>query len=105
MNFKVLIHPKAFEKVPVDHRDQIKEALGELKDPLLGENKKEVKGSHKTVYRLHVGDFRVLYEINFERRAVLVFNELIPKLKIASLNPVFRVINQVSYHGNNPENS
>jgi len=74
MIFKVLIHPKAFEKIPVDRRDQIKEALRELKDPLPGGNKKEVKGSHKTVYRLLVGDFRILYEIDFERSEVLVFN-------------------------------
>lgn len=74
MTFKVLIHPKVFEKVPVDRRDQIKEGLRELKDPLPGGNKKEVKGSHKTVYRLRVGDFRILYEIDFERSEVLVFN-------------------------------
>jgi mRNA-degrading endonuclease RelE of RelBE toxin-antitoxin system len=74
MTFKVLIHPKVFEKVPVDRRDQIKEALRELKDPLPGGNKKEVKGSHKTVYRLRVSDFRILYEIDFERSEVLVFN-------------------------------
>ena len=74
MTFKVLIHPKVFEKVPVDRRDQVKEALRELKDPLPGGNKKEVKGSHKTVYRLRVGDFRILYEIDFEQSEVLVFN-------------------------------
>ena len=74
MTFKVLIHPKVFEKVPVDRRDQIKVALRELKDPLPRGNKKEVKGSHKTVYRLRVGDFRILYEIDFERSEVLVFN-------------------------------
>lgn len=74
MTFKVLIHPKVLEKVPADRRDQVKEALRELKDPLPGGNKKEVKGSHKTVYRLRVGDFRILYEIDFERSEVLVFN-------------------------------
>ncbi|MGB9938845.1 type II toxin-antitoxin system RelE family toxin [Methanosarcina sp.] len=74
MTFKVLIHPKVFEKVPIDRRDQIKEALQELKDPFPGGNKKEVKGSNKTVYRLRVGDFRILYEIDFERSEVLVFN-------------------------------
>lgn len=72
MNFKVLLHPKVFEKVPVDRRDQLKEALRELKDPLPGGNKKEVKWSHKTVYRLRVGDFRILYEIDFERGEVLI---------------------------------
>jgi Cytotoxic translational repressor of toxin-antitoxin stability system len=41
---------------------------------LPGKNKKEVKGSHKTAYRLRVGDFRILYEIAFERSEVLVFN-------------------------------
>nr|WP_288925251.1 type II toxin-antitoxin system RelE/ParE family toxin [uncultured Aminobacterium sp.] len=74
MTFKVLIHPKVFENVPVDRRDQIKEALRGLKDPFPGGNKKEVKGSHKTVYRLRAGDFRILYEIDFERSEVLVFN-------------------------------
>lgn len=74
MTFKVLIHPKVFENVPADRRDQIKEALRELKDPLPGGNKKEVKGSHKTVYWLRVGDFPILYEIDFERSEVLVFN-------------------------------
>jgi len=34
-----------------------------------------------------------------------LINELIPKLKIASLNPVFRIINQLSDHENNLENS
>jgi mRNA-degrading endonuclease RelE of RelBE toxin-antitoxin system len=74
MTFKVLIHPKVFEKVPADRRDQIKDGLRELKDPLPGGNKKEIKGSHKTVYRLRIGDFRIIYEIDFERSEVLVFN-------------------------------
>jgi mRNA interferase RelE/StbE len=76
MTFKVLIHPKVFEKIPAERRDQIKEALKELKDPLPGGNKKEVKGSSKTVYRLRVGDFRILYDIDFDRKEVLVFNIL-----------------------------
>jgi len=74
MSFKVLIHPKVFEIVPVDRRNRIKEALLELKDPLPEGNKKEVKGSHKTIYRLRSGEFRILYEIDFERSEVLVFN-------------------------------
>jgi mRNA interferase RelE/StbE len=41
---------------------------------LPGGSKKEVKGSHKTVYRPRVGDFRILYEIDFEQSEVLVFN-------------------------------
>jgi hypothetical protein len=35
----------------------------------------------------------------------ILYYEPIPKLKIDSLNPVFRIINQVSDHENNPENS
>jgi hypothetical protein len=35
----------------------------------------------------------------------MVVYELIPKLKIATQNPVFQIINQVSDHGSNPENS
>lgn len=76
MTFKVLIHPKIFNKIPIERRDQIKEALKELKDPLPGGNKKEVKGSTKTVYRLRVSDFRILYEIDFNQKEVLVFNIL-----------------------------
>lgn len=68
MTFKVLLHPKIFEKIPAERRDQIKEALKELKNPLRGGNKKEVKGSTKMVYRLWVGDFRILYDIDFDRK-------------------------------------
>jgi mRNA-degrading endonuclease RelE of RelBE toxin-antitoxin system len=76
MTFKVLMHPKIFDKIPAERREQIKEALKELKDPLPGGNKKEVKGNIKTVYRLRVGDFRILYDIDFNRKEVLVFNIL-----------------------------
>lgn len=47
MTFKVLFHPRVFDKIPAEMRDQIKEALKELKDPLPGGNKKEVKGIQK----------------------------------------------------------
>jgi mRNA interferase RelE/StbE len=40
MTFKVLMHPKIFDKIPAERREQIKEALKELKDPLPGGNKK-----------------------------------------------------------------
>jgi mRNA-degrading endonuclease RelE of RelBE toxin-antitoxin system len=43
---------------------------------LPGGNKKEVKGSTNTVYRLRVGSFRILYDIDFKRKEVLVFNIL-----------------------------
>jgi hypothetical protein len=32
--------------------------------------------STKTVYRLRVGDLRILYDIDFDRKEVLVFNIL-----------------------------
>ena len=35
--------------------------------------------------------------------SIELLNEPIPKLKIASLNPVFRIINRVSNHENNPK--
>jgi mRNA-degrading endonuclease RelE of RelBE toxin-antitoxin system len=76
MTFKVLIHPGIFDKIPAERKGRIKEALKELKDPLPGGNKKEVKGSTKTVYRLRVGSFRILYDIDFKRKEVLVFNIL-----------------------------
>jgi mRNA interferase RelE/StbE len=76
MTFKVLIHPRIFEKIPAERRDQIKKGLKELKDPLPGGNKKEVKGNTKTVYRLRAGDFRILYDIDFDRKEVYVFNIL-----------------------------
>jgi mRNA-degrading endonuclease RelE of RelBE toxin-antitoxin system len=65
MTFKVLIHPRVFDKISAQRRDQIKEALKELKDPLPGGNKKEVKGSSKIVYQLRVGDFRAVYSSYF----------------------------------------
>jgi mRNA interferase RelE/StbE len=76
MTFKVLIHLRIFEKIPAERRDQIKKGLKELKNPLPSGNKKEVKGSTKTVYRLRAGDFRILYDIDFDRKEVYVFNIL-----------------------------
>ena len=53
------------------------------------------------MYRFHLETDNIrLTELKDKIR---IINEPIPKLKIASLNPVFRVINQVSNHENNPK--
>jgi hypothetical protein len=48
------------------------------------------------------GFLRLPAEYGFNDSSPLI-NEPIPKLKIASLNPVFRIINRVSNHENNPK--
>lgn len=61
MTFEVFVYPIIFDRVPAERRDKIKKALLDLEDPLPGGNKKEIKGSMKTYYRLRVGECRILY--------------------------------------------
>lgn len=62
--------------VPAERRGPIKEVLKELKDPLPGGRTKKVKGHVKEAYRLWVGDFRIMYKIDFEKKEVYVFDIL-----------------------------
>jgi mRNA interferase RelE/StbE len=76
MNFKILIHPKIFDRIPAERRDQIKEALKELKDPLPGSNKSKIEGYKEEIYRLRIGNYRAMYRVNFEKKEVYVYEIL-----------------------------
>lgn len=76
MTFKVLIDSDIFCNIPAERRSQFKEALKELENPLPGGRKKKVKGHVKGAYRLRVGDFRIMYKIDFETKEVYVFDIL-----------------------------
>ena len=72
MSYKVFLHPKAarfLEKADAPGSDRIRQGLREL------ENSPEKKGEHLTrspFWRLKVGDYRAIYEIDNERNAVIV---------------------------------
>lgn len=76
MTFKVLVYPKVFDKVPTSRRDQIKEALKELKDPLAGGNKCKIEGYEEEIYRLRIGNCRAMYRVSFEKNEVYVYEIL-----------------------------
>jgi mRNA-degrading endonuclease RelE of RelBE toxin-antitoxin system len=78
MSFDVLVLPELFDQIPAERKEQIKSALKELNDPFPGSsgNKKEIKGSRKVAYRLRVGNFRIFYNIDIDRKEVYVFDIL-----------------------------
>jgi mRNA interferase RelE/StbE len=76
MNFKILIHPKIFDRIPAERRDRIKEAVKELKDPLPGSNKSKIEGYKEEIYRLRIGNYRAMYRVNFEKKEVYVYEIL-----------------------------
>jgi mRNA interferase RelE/StbE len=76
MKFKLLIHPKAFDDIPLNRKNQIKEALKELEDPQPGGNKCRIKGYSEGIYRLRIGNYRAMYRIDLESKEVLVYEIL-----------------------------
>lgn len=72
MTFKVLLHPKAarfLRRVDSSIRDQIRQHLREL------EVSPENKGEHlknSTFWRLRIGDYRAIYEIDNEKSIVII---------------------------------
>jgi len=63
-----------------DHR-RIREALEQLTDaigrgiiPFTSLDVRKLRGKWEGYFRLRVGDFRVIFAIDVERKAVLVFN-------------------------------
>ena len=71
MSFKVLLHPKAarfLEKLDAFPKDRIRQSLRELEDsPEKGEHLK-----HSPFWRLRIGDYRAIYEIDKEGGPVIV---------------------------------
>ncbi|TGC06966.1 type II toxin-antitoxin system RelE family toxin [Methanolobus halotolerans] len=79
MNFKVLVLPELFTKLPLEVKENIKSSLKELNVPFPGTgrgNKKEIKGADDVAYRLRVGSYRIFYRIDRENHRVYVFDIL-----------------------------
>ena len=72
MSFKVFLHPKAarsLAKLEVALRSRIKEALNELEDS------PQTRGEQirpSDFWRLRIGDYRAIYEIDRETHRVIV---------------------------------
>ena len=73
MNYEVLIHRKAqdyLQQLPSTIRTRIKNALTELEeDPITSRPKADIKKlsgtkGRKHAYRLRVGDYRVVYDVD-----------------------------------------
>jgi len=72
LTYRVLLHPKAdryLNKVDLHLRRRIRDSLRELEEfPL--ERGERLK--YSSFWRLRVGDHRVIYEVNDEKREVIV---------------------------------
>jgi len=72
VSYRVLLHPRAarfLEKADASVRDQVKQSLRDL------ENSPERKGErlkHSQFWRVRVGDYRAIYEIDEERKMVII---------------------------------
>ncbi len=75
--YKLLIEIGVLERInvlPGKEASNIKNRLGNLKSNPFpdGHDKKEIKGTRKTAYRLRVGGYRLFYIIDVETRTVKV---------------------------------
>lgn len=75
--FKLLIEISLLQRInsyPKKESDNFKEKLKSLeKNPYPdGNDKKEIKGTKKTVYRLRTGNFRFFYIIDLENKIVKI---------------------------------
>ncbi|WP_084063744.1 type II toxin-antitoxin system RelE family toxin [Geoglobus acetivorans] len=73
----MIVHPKVAKSVkelPESHRVKFSEFLDALKDnpvPFRKFDIKKLKG-HQDRYRVRLGDFRLIYQIDREERVILV---------------------------------
>ena len=77
--FKVLILPELLRDLPPDREEEIKRSIKELIDPYPGQgrgDKKIIKGSTDSAYRLRVGSYRIFYRIEKSELKVYVFDIL-----------------------------
>jgi len=73
MSYAVFLHPKVVKflrKLPKNDVSRIKTRLNDLRESY---SVKAVKLSGSDVYRIRVGDYRVLYTIDDSKRVVVVF--------------------------------
>ncbi len=79
MNWKIEIKPtaeKSYRKVDKKTRSRIKEALLKLEEsnnPFLHENVRALTGELKGDFRLRVGDWRVLFTPDRERKVIYIY--------------------------------
>lgn len=71
MTYQVLLHPSAakeLEKIDIRERARILERLRELRDdPKIGKTLR-----HSSFWSLRTGDYRAIYEMDWESRRVIV---------------------------------
>ena len=78
MRYKTLLHPKAareFKALPPHFKERLKNQIHLLEEKLDREDLdiRYLKGTHDPrLYRLRVGDYRVIYRIDNEREEILV---------------------------------
>ncbi len=73
MNYELLIEKaaqRALQRVPQPDRDRVIEAIRTLSDEPRPPGAKKLKG--REAWRIRIGDYRVIYEINDGRRQLLV---------------------------------
>lgn len=72
MSYSVLLHPKAAEflrKLDEDLKDRIRKALKELKE---SPEKKGERLQSTRFFRIRIGDYRAIYQIDRNERKVIV---------------------------------
>lgn len=73
MTYEVYLHPevlKFLKKLPKEDVERIKEKLYELKNP---HSVKTVKIKGRKAFRVRVGDYRIIYTIDEDKKVVVVF--------------------------------
>jgi mRNA interferase RelE/StbE len=73
VNFRVLIERpalKALSKIPLDHRDRIIDAIRGLGEDPRPAGAKKLSG--RDAWRIRLGSYRVIYEINADELVILV---------------------------------
>ncbi len=74
MSYTVFLHPqviKFLKKIPEEDVKRIKVKLSELVNPYSVKASK-LRG-HEDTFRIRVGDYRILYTVNDQKKVVVVF--------------------------------
>ncbi len=75
--FEIFLHRRAkkmYERLPTKAARFINVAIDSLKqDPLTGPNIKRLHGKLAGLFRIRVGDYRIVYKIDEAKQSVLIF--------------------------------
>ena len=64
---------KAFQRLPETVKQRIEEAIETLRiNPFIGKDICKLKGDLAGLYRLKVGDYRVIYHVDEERKVITI---------------------------------